>query len=147
MSAFTLSNFILADTIVNNETKFNYLQGFEEGQRYYWRIASINDNNSDTSDYTPMMSFKPDNSTPLHFLEVVKESMFIHPNPAIDEILFVSNSIGNIKIIDNSSKIVYSGSTRKGENRIDVRELKKGFYTCVLEEGNKIYKSMNHPRI
>lgn len=72
----------------------------------------------------------------------ISENITVYPNPATDNLYFtgVKNTIGKIKIIDGSGKIVQETNL---SNYISTKEITKGVYLIVIEtETNIISKKL-----
>ena len=77
-------------------------------------------------------------------VDEVKEDykVILFPNPAKEDIHIQVNQPSTLQLIDLSGKLLYSKILQEGDNQIDLNNLAKGVYICVVqnEKRRKLFK-------
>ncbi|HEY1045680.1 MAG TPA: T9SS type A sorting domain-containing protein [Bacteroidia bacterium] len=76
-------------------------------------------------------------------LSVKQMAMNVYPNPAVSELNFESNANGSAyKIYDGHGKVLLSGLSIPGMNKVDIANLPAGIYYFSLTEDHIMYHSI-----
>lgn len=69
--------------------------------------------------------------------EVERNSIQLYPNPTADVLNFNSDEVASFEVIDAVGRVILTGNSLKGQNRLDVTSLPSGTYT-LRTVGEKI---------
>lgn len=131
-SNFGNPNLTVVDTVLT-ASQFKSNPHFQKFVKHYWKVTAMNASGS--GDESVTFNFTPTTDSDDFDASISSadlEEVLAYPNPATNSIRLQVESPSKIRIYDSSGKLVQTAELNTSNIEVDIRQLKKGVYTFIL---------------